>query len=194
MITIAGRNVHPGTAKNQMINALQLANDYHNQLPGSARPELTDGRQGFYHLASLTGSPETATLTYIIRDHDRTTFEQMKSDLLAIAEKMNATYDEDRVNVVLKDQYYNMAEVIEKDMSIVTLAETAMTNLGITPKIEPVRGGTDGSKISFMGIPTPNIFAGGENMHGRFEFVSVQTMEAAVATIIEIAKLNSSQA
>ena len=177
-----------------MINALQLANDYHNQLPGSARPELTDGRQGFYHLASLTGSPETATLTYIIRDHDRTTFEQMKSDLLAIAEKMNATYDEDRVNVVLKDQYYNMDEVIEKDMSIVTLAETAMTNLGITPKIEPVRGGTDGSKISFMGIPTPNIFAGGENMHGRFEFVSVQTMEAAVATIIEIAKLNSSQA
>ena len=194
VITIAGRNVHPGTAKNQMINALQLANDYHNQLPGSARPELTDGRQGFYHLASLTGSPETATLTYIIRDHDRTTFEQMKSDLLAIAEKMNATYDEDRVNVVLKDQYYNMAEVIEKDMSIVTLAETALTNLVITPKIEPVRGGTDGSKISFMGIPTPNIFAGGENMHGRFEFVSVQTMEAAVATIIEIAKLNSSQA
>ncbi|MBR2762903.1 MAG: peptidase T, partial [Lactococcus sp.] len=128
-----------------------------------------------------------------IRDHDRTTFEQMKSDLLAIAEKMNATYDEDRVNVVLKDQYYNMAEVIEKDMSIVTLAETAMKNLGITPKIEPVRGGTDGSKISFMGIPTPNIFAGGENMHGRFEFVSVQTMQAAVDTIIEIAKLNSTQ-
>ena len=107
---------------------------------------------------------------------------------------MNATYDADRVKVVLKDQYYNMAKVIEKDMSIVTLAETAMTNLGITPKIEPVRGGTDGSKISFMGIPTPNIFAGGENMHGRFEFVSVQTMQAAVDTIIEIAKLNSTQA
>ncbi|NCB82058.1 MAG: peptidase T, partial [Bacilli bacterium] len=193
VITIAGRNVHPGTAKNQMINALQLANDYHNQLPETARPELTDGRQGFYHLASLTGSPEAATMTYIIRDHHRTNFEKMKSELLTIAEKMNESYDEDRVNVVLKDQYYNMAEVIEKDMSIVALAETAMKNLGITPKIEPVRGGTDGSKISFMGIPTPNIFAGGENMHGRFEFVSVQTMLAAVDTIIEIAKLNSTQ-
>ena len=193
-VTISGRNVHPGTAKNQMINALQLANDFHNRLPEAARPELTDGRQGFYHLASLTGTPEAAEMTYIIRDHDRTVFEEMKANLLAIADQLNASFDQARLTATVKDQYYNMAEVIEKDMSIVTLAETAMKNLGITPKIEPVRGGTDGSKISFMGIPTPNIFAGGENMHGRFEFVSVQTMEAAVATIIEIAKLNSSQA
>ena len=190
-ITIAGRNVHPGTAKNQMINALQLANDFHNRLPEAARPELTDGRQGFYHLASLTGTPEAAEMTYIIRDHDRTVFEEMKANLLAIADQLNASFDQVRLTATVKDQYYNMAEVIEKDMSIVTLAETAMKNLGIPPKIEPVRGGTDGSKISFMGIPTPNIFAGGENMHGRFEFVSLETMQAAVDTIIEIVTLNA---
>ena len=190
-ITIAGRNVHPGTAKNQMINALQLANDFHNRLPEAARPELTDGRQGFYHLASLTGTPEAAEMTYIIRDHDRTVFEEMKANLLAIADQLNASFDQARLTATVKDQYYNMAEVIEKDMSIVTLAETAMKNLEITPKIEPVRGGTDGSKISFMGIPTPNIFAGGENMHGRFEFVSLETMQAAVDTIIEIVTLNA---
>ena len=190
-VTIAGRNVHPGTAKNQMINALQLANDFHNRLPEAARPELTDGRQGFYHLASLTGTPEAAEMTYIIRDHDRTVFEEMKANLLAIADQLNASFDQARLTATVKDQYYNMAEVIEKDMSIVTLAETAMKNLGITPKIEPVRGGTDGSKISFMGIPTPNIFAGGENMHGRFEFVSLETMQAAVDTIIEIVTLNA---
>ena len=190
-VTIAGRNVHPGTAKNQMINALQLANDFHNRLPEAARPELTDGRQGFYHLASLTGTPEAAEMTYIIRDHDRTVFEEMKANLLAIADQLNASFDQVRLTATVKDQYYNMAEVIEKDMSIVTLAETAMKNLGITPKIEPVRGGTDGSKISFMGIPTPNIFAGGENMHGRFEFVSLETMQAAVDTIIEIVTLNA---
>ena len=190
-VTISGRNVHPGTAKNQMINALQLANDFHNRLPEAARPELTDGRQGFYHLASLTGTPEAAEMTYIIRDHDRTVFEEMKANLLAIADQLNASFDQARLTATVKDQYYNMAEVIEKDMSIATLAETAMKNLGITPKIEPVRGGTDGSKISFMGIPTPNIFAGGENMHGRFEFVSLQTMQAAVDTIIEIVTLNA---
>lgn len=192
-VTISGRNVHPGTAKNQMINALQLANDFHNHLPETARPELTTGREGFYHLASLSGTPESATMTYIIRDHDRAIFEQMKANICQIADQLNAAYDEDRVKIELKDQYYNMAEIIEKDMSIVALAETAMKNLGITPKIEPVRGGTDGSKISFMGIPTPNIFAGGENMHGRFEFVSLQTMSAAVDTILEIVKLNVTQ-
>lgn len=190
-VTIAGRNVHPGTAKNQMINALQLANDFHNRLPETARPELTAGRQGFYHLASLTGTPEAAEMTYIIRDHDRLVFEEMKTNLLTIADELNASFDQARITTIVNDQYYNMAEVIEKDMSIVTLAETAMKNLGITPKIEPVRGGTDGSKISFMGIPTPNIFAGGENMHGRFEFVSLETMQAAVDTIIEIVTLNA---
>ncbi len=130
-------------------------------------------------------------MNYIIRDHDRTVFEEMKANLIAIADQLNASFDQVRLTATVKDQYYNMAEVIEKDMSIVTLAETAMKNLGITPKIEPVRGGTDGSKISFMGIPTPNIFAGGENMHGRFEFVSLETMQAAVDTIIEIVTLNA---
>jgi tripeptide aminopeptidase len=190
-ITISGRNVHPGTAKNQMINALQLAHDFHHLVPADARPELTDGREGFYHLASLNGTPEEAKMTYIIRDHDRQIFEKMKAELLEIADKLNTDYDVKRVQVDLKDQYYNMAEVIAQDMSIVTLAETAMTNLGIQPKIQAVRGGTDGSKISFMGIPTPNLFAGGENMHGRFEFVSLETMQAAVAVIIELVKLNA---
>ena len=189
-VTLFGRNVHPGTAKNQMINALQLAHDFHHALPEEKRPELTEGRVGFYHLTALTGTPESAKMTYIIRDHDRQIFEEMKLALSKVASDMNSHYTTQRVKVEMQDQYYNMAEIIEKDMSIVSLAETAMKNLGIVPQIAPVRGGTDGSKLSFMGIPTPNIFAGGENMHGRFEFVSLQTMQKAVETMIEIAKLN----
>ncbi|GFH42756.1 peptidase T [Lactococcus hodotermopsidis] len=189
-ITIVGRNVHPGTAKNQMINALQVAVDLHDRLPEKARPELTDGRDGFYHLTNLTGTPEEAELHYIIRDHDRRVFEVMKTYLADVVADMNKLFGEERIKLTLKDQYYNMAEVIEKDMTPVNLAEKAMKNLGILPKIEPVRGGTDGSKISFMGIPTPNIFAGGENMHGRFEFVSLETMIKATDTIIEIVRLN----
>ncbi|WEV44761.1 peptidase T [Streptococcaceae bacterium ESL0687] len=186
-----GKNVHPGTAKNQMVNALQLAIDFHNALPEGARPELTEGREGFFHLADMSGAPEEATSVYIIRDHDRKIFESMKQEMVNLAEKMNEAYDTPRVSVEINDQYYNMAEIIEQDMSIIDLAQKAMENLEIKPLIEAVRGGTDGSKISFMGIPTPNIFAGGENMHGRFEFVSLETMEQAVATIIEIARLNA---
>ncbi|URZ86783.1 peptidase T [Floricoccus penangensis] len=186
-----GKNVHPGTAKDQMVNALQLAIDFHNALPENARPELTEGRDGFYHLLDLSGVPEEADSVYIIRDHDRKTFEDMKAKMIQIADEMNKAFESPRVTAEINDQYYNMAEIIEKDMSIIELAEKAMKNLDITPVIEAVRGGTDGSKISFLGTPTPNIFAGGENMHGRFEFVSLQTMEKAVDTIIEIAKLNA---
>ena len=185
-ITFQGRNVHPGTAKGQMINALQLAIDFHNQLPDGARPELTDGYEGFYHLMNVEGTVEEAKASYIIRDFDTATFEQRKELMRSIADKMNATLGGERVQLELKDQYYNMRQVIEKDMTPINIAKAVMEKLDIKPIIEPIRGGTDGSKISFMGIPTPNIFAGGENMHGRFEYVSLQTMERAVDTIIGI--------
>ena len=185
-IIFQGRNVHPGTAKGQMINALQLAIDFHNQLPDGARPELTDGYEGFYHLMNVEGTVEEARASYIIRDFDTATFEKRKELMRSIAAKMNATLGGERVQLELKDQYYNMRQVIEKDMTPINIAKAVMEKLDIQPIIEPIRGGTDGSKISFMGIPTPNIFAGGENMHGRFEYVSLQTMERAVDTIIGI--------
>ena len=185
-ITFKGRNVHPGTAKNQMVNALQLAIDFHNQLPEEDRPEKTDGYQGFFHLMNIEGTVEEANTSYIIRDFETENFEARKAMMEDIASKMNQELGAERVLLNLKDQYYNMKQVIEKDMTPVNLAKEVMEDLGITPIIEPIRGGTDGSKISFMGIPTPNLFAGGENMHGRFEYVSLQTMERAVDTIIGI--------
>ena len=181
-----GRNVHPGTAKGQMVNALQLAIDFHNQLPAEDRPELTDGYQGFNHLQTMTGTVEEANSSYIIRDFETESFENRKATFQEIADKMNQAYGQTRVDLVIKDQYYNMRQVIEKDMMPVELAKEVMEDLGIVPVIEPIRGGTDGSKISFKGIPTPNIFAGGENMHGRYEFVSLQTMEKAVDVILGI--------
>ena len=185
-ITFKGRNVHPGTAKNQMVNALQLAIDFHNQLPEEDRPEKTDGYQGFYHLMNVDGTVEEARASYIIRDFETENFEARKAMMEDIANKLNQELGAERVLLTLKDQYYNMKQVIEKDMTPVNLAKEVMEDFGIIPIIEPIRGGTDGSKISFMGIPTPNIFAGGENMHGRFEYVSLQTMERAVDTIIGI--------
>lgn len=190
-ITIQGKNVHPGTAKNTMINALQLAIDFHNELPADEVPEKTDGYEGFFHLMALNGSPEEAKMSYIIRDHKRESFEARKAMITSIQEKMNQRFDQERIQVEMYDQYYNMREIIEKDMSIVDLAEKAMIELDIKPVIEPVRGGTDGSKISYLGIPTPNLFAGGENMHGRFEFVSLQVMEKATDVIVKIAELNT---
>lgn len=181
-----GRNVHPGTAKDSMINALQLATDFHNQLPAGERPEHTEGYEGFYHLHGLGGTVDEATSSYIIRDFDDEAFENRKAEMEKIAAKMNAEFGEERVILTLHDQYYNMKKVIEKDMTPINIAKSVMENLDIKPIIEPIRGGTDGSKISFMGIPTPNIFAGGENMHGRFEYVSLQTMEKAVDVIIGI--------
>ncbi|MEF7610803.1 peptidase T [Enterococcus casseliflavus] len=190
-ITIQGKNVHPGTAKDTMINALQLAVDFQNALPSDEVPEKTEGTEGFFHLMSLSGSVEEAKMAYIIRDHDRSRFEERKAQLLAVQESLNARFDEPRVHVHLYDQYYNMKEIIEKDMSIIDLAKDAMKAVGITPMTEPVRGGTDGSKISYLGIPTPNIFAGGENMHGRYEFVSLQSMMKATDVIVKIAELNA---
>lgn len=190
-ISIQGKNVHPGTAKDTMINALQLAIDFHNQLPADEVPEKTTGYEGFFHLMGLNGNVEEATMSYIIRDHDREKFEARKAKITEIQEKLNSRFDQTRVKVDMYDQYYNMREIIEKDMSIVELAKQAMIDLEVEPVIEPVRGGTDGSKISYLGIPTPNLFAGGENMHGRFEFVSLQVMEKATDVIVKIAELNT---
>lgn len=193
-VHITGTNVHPGSAKDTMVNANQLAIDFHNALPEHDRPEKTAGREGFFHLYKISGDVDTADLGYIIRDHDRQQFEDRKKLFAGIADQLNAKYGAGTVQVTLKDQYYNMREVIEKDMSVVQLAKQAMIDLDIKPDIAPVRGGTDGSKISFLGMPTPNIFAGGENMHGRFEFVSEQTMAKATDVILKIISLNAKEA
>ena len=188
-ITFQGKNVHPGTAKDTMVNALELARQFQNALPEFEVPEHTSGREGFYHLMYANGVVEEAKLVYIIRDHDRTLFEAKKAYLQLVADRLNASLDSNRISIEMKDQYYNMAEIIEKDFRAVEVAQKAMENLSITPIIEPIRGGTDGSKISFIGLPTPNIFAGGENFHGRYEFVAVESMEKARDVIIEIAQL-----
>ena len=192
-IKIKGKNVHPGTAKDKMINALKLAVSFDQALPENEVPERTDGREGFFHLLEITGTVDEAMMQYIIRDHDREAFESKKEQMLAVASKLNEAFDEERVSVEMKDQYYNMREVIEKDMRPVELADKAMNNLGISPIVKPIRGGTDGSKISFMGLPTPNIFAGGENFHGRYEFVAVESMIKATDVLIEIAKLAAAE-
>ena len=188
-ITIQGKNVHPGTAKDTMVNALEIARQFQNALPEFEVPEHTSGREGFYHLMYANGVVEEAKLVYIIRDHDRKLFEAKKAYLQLVADRLNASLDSNRISIDMKDQYYNMAEIIEKDFRAVEVAQKAMENLSITPIIEPIRGGTDGSKISFMGLPTPNIFAGGENFHGRYEFVAVESMEKARDVIIEIAQI-----
>lgn len=185
-IDFLGRNVHPGSAKDQMINAFQLAIDFHNALPETDRPEKTDAYQGFFHLMDLSGSVDQAQASYIVRDFEDEDCQARKQLILNIADTMNAAFDTPRVIVHLHDQYYNMKKIIEKDMTPIEIAKKVMEDLDIQPIIEPIRGGTDGSKISFMGIPTPNLFAGGENMHGRFEFVSLQTMEKAVDVILGI--------
>ncbi|MFB9769526.1 peptidase T [Lactiplantibacillus modestisalitolerans] len=192
-VTIAGVNVHPGSAKDVMVNALQLAVDFQAGLPATDVPEKTAGRQGFFHLLSLNGTVDGAKMTYIIRDHDRAKFEARKRLLIAQADRLNLASGADRIKVDMKDQYYNMREVIEKDMRVVELAKQAMLKLDIKPLIFPVRGGTDGSKISFMGLPTPNLFAGGENMHGRFEFVSEQVMAQAADVVLQIIQDNYNQ-
>lgn len=188
-VFVQGKNVHPGTAKDQMVNALTLAMNYHAELPVAEVPEKTEGREGFFHLTTMTGTVEEATMEYIVRDHDREAFEARKAMILEIAERLNKNIGEERIQIEMHDQYYNMREVIEKDMRAVEIAQAAMKELGITPILEPIRGGTDGSKISFMGLPTPNLFAGGENFHGRYEFVAVESMEAATDVIRKIIEL-----
>lgn len=188
-VKFIGKNVHPGSAKDIMVNAIKLAMEFDSMLPADEVPEKTDGREGFFLGFAIEGNVDAAKMTYIIRDHDREKFEARKAFLQQIAQQMNEKYGVERVIVELEDQYYNMAEVIQKDMTVVDIAEEAMKNVDVQPDIFPVRGGTDGSMISFMGLPTPNLFAGGENMHARFEYVSVQTMEKATDVIIEIIKL-----
>ncbi|MFI3939099.1 peptidase T [Vagococcus fluvialis] len=192
-IKIEGKNVHPGTAKNTMINAIQVAIDIQNELPQDEVPEKTEGREGFFHLLDLSGVPEEANMAYIIRDHDMDKFKARKDLLQDIVERKNKEFGQDRITLTMEDSYYNMGDIIQKDMSIISLVEEAMTNIDIKPLVEAVRGGTDGSKISYLGIPTPNIFAGGENMHGRFEFVAVESMEKATSLIVEIARLNATK-
>ena len=187
-IEIQGRNVHPGYAKNKMINALHIANELASMLPCEERPEHTKDYEGFFHLISLNGTVEDTKLSYIIRDHDRDEFEKRKKTLYNIVDVLNKKYD-NRVTLDMKDQYYNMREKIEPFMHIVDYAYRSMEELGIKPIVKPIRGGTDGSKLSFMGLPCPNIFAGGMNFHGKYEFLPIPALEKASKVIVKIAEL-----
>lgn len=191
-VTFTGRNVHPGYAKHKMINSIRIANQFIIMLPRWETPEHTEGYEGFYHLVATEGSVEKTVLTYIIRDHDRERFESRKKELEHLARKINNEFP-DVCAIEIKDQYYNMREKIEPVMYVIDIAEKAMTNAGLTPKVVPIRGGTDGAQLSFKGLPCPNIFAGGLNFHGRFEFVPIPSMEKATEVIVEIAKLVAQQ-
>ncbi|MCM3140892.1 peptidase T [Brevibacillus sp. MER 51] len=188
-IICKGKNVHPGSAKGKMVNAAKIAMELHGKLPADEAPEETEGYEGFYHLSSIQGDVEQTQLRYLIRDHDRNRFQERKSELARIVEELQKKYGENRIELEIKDEYFNMREKIEPVMEVVDIATQALENLGIVPSIQPIRGGTDGSQLSYMGLPTPNIFTGGENYHGRFEYVSVDNMMHAVNTIIEIVKL-----
>jgi tripeptide aminopeptidase len=190
-VTLHGVSVHPGTAKDKMVNTAKLAFEFDSMLPQDEVPEKTEGYQGFFLLSEMKTTIESGQMSYIIRDHDKEKFLLRKQLLLDNEKAMNEKYGATRVVVDMKDSYYNMAEVITQDFKPVELAKQAMENLQIHPLIKPIRGGTDGSKISFMGIPTPNLFTGAENFHGKFEFASKQVMEKAVEVIIEIVKLNA---
>ncbi|MDL0421303.1 peptidase T [Caldifermentibacillus hisashii] len=188
-ITIKGNNIHPGSAKGKMVNSIKIGMELNQQLPVREAPEYTEGYEGFYHLLSFHGDVEKTELYYIIRDHDRQKFEAKKENLVKIVDQLRQKYGEDTIDLKLEDQYYNMREKIEPVKEVFENAKEAMKRLDITPVIEPIRGGTDGSQLSYMGLPTPNIFAGGENMHGKYEFVSVETMMKATEVIVEIAKI-----
>lgn len=188
-ITIKGVSVHTGYAKGKMINASRLACEFNSHIPEADIPETTEGYEGFYHLLSINSHCEEAKLSYIIRDHDRKKFEQRKHFMERIAEEMNATYGEGTVTIDIKDQYYNMKEKIDPNMHVIDIVLKAMQESGVRPKVEPIRGGTDGAQLSFRGLPCPNIFAGGVNFHGPYEFVSIQVMQKAVEVIVGICKL-----
>ena len=187
-ITFKGRNVHPGYAKDKMINSIRVANKFASMLPESEPPEHTEGYEGFYHVVGIEGSVEETTLTYIIRDHDRARFEDRKKELENITCKINEEFP-GVATLDMKDQYYNMREKIEPVMHVIDIAKQAIENVGVTPKVQPIRGGTDGAQLSFKGLPCPNIFAGGLNFHGRYEFVPVSSMEKATQVVVEICKL-----
>ena len=187
-VTFKGRNVHPGYAKHKMLNSIRVANQFAIMLPRWETPEHTEDYEGFYHLISIEGTVEETVLTYIIRDHDRDRFERRKKELEHLTRKINNEFP-DCVSIEIKDQYFNMREKIEPVMHIVDTAIQAMKNVGVVPKVQPIRGGTDGAQLSFKGLPCPNIFAGGLNFHGRYEFVPIPSMEKATQVIIEIARL-----
>ena len=187
-VTIKGRNVHPGTAKHKMINSIRVATQFIVMLPRWETPEHTEGYEGFYHLISIQGSVEETVLSYIIRDHDRDRFESRKKEIEHLVRKTNMEFP-GSTTVEIKDQYYNMREKIEPVMHIIEIAEKAMREAGVEPKVQPIRGGTDGAQLSFKGLPCPNIFAGGENFHGKYEYVSIQSMEKARDVIVNICRL-----
>ncbi|MEZ4875850.1 MAG: peptidase T [Flavobacteriaceae bacterium] len=189
VVTIKGKIVHPGYAKGKMVNSMYIAMDYINSLPRLETPEHTEGRQGFFHLHNMKGEVDGTRLQYIIRDHDRKHFEARKEMMQKLADELNEQYGMERITVEIKDQYFNMREKIEPVMHIVDIAEEAMKQAGIKPLIKPIRGGTDGSQLSFMGLPCPNIFAGGHNFHGRFEYVPIESMQKAIEVIVNIAQL-----
>ena len=186
-IEIQGRNVHPGTAKNQMINAIEVGSEFNNSLPQEEKPEHTEGYEGFFHLMKFEGTVEKAKMQYIIRDHDMNRFEDRKALTKTITKKINTKYSDETISIEMKDQYYNMKEKIKPVMHIIDVAEQAIKDAGVEPKIKPIRGGTDGSRLSYMGLPCPNIFAGGHNFHGKYEFVPIKSMEKAAEVIVNIA-------
>ena len=187
-VKVHGVNVHPGYGYHKMINSMRIANQFATMLPRWETPEHTQGYEGFYHLIAMNGSVEETTLQYIIRDHDRARFESRKREIEHLARKINQEYGEGTVEVELRDQYYNMREKVEPVMHIVTLVEEAMKEVGVTPKVQPIRGGTDGARLSFEGLPCPNIFAGGVNFHSRFEYLPIPSMEKAMQVILQIVR------
>lgn len=188
-IVFKGRNVHPGYAKNKMLNSLHVANRFISLLPENETPEHTEGYEGFYHLIGMNGEVEQTTVSYIIRDHDRVRFEQRKQRMERLTAFINAEYGEGTAALELHDQYYNMREKIEPVMHVIDIAFEAMKAAGVEPHVKAIRGGTDGAQLSFKGLPCPNIFAGGLNFHGRFEFVPIQSMEKAMNVIVKIAEI-----
>lgn len=192
-ITIKGRNVHPGYAKHKMVNSIRVANNFMAMLPRWETPEHTEGYEGFYHLVGIQGSVEETVLTYIIRDHDRARFESRKREIEHLVRKTNTEFP-GCCSVEIKDQYYNMREKIEPVIEIIGYVEQAMRDAGIEPRVQPIRGGTDGAQLSFKGLPCPNIFAGGENFHGRFEYVPIQSMEKATEVICNICRIVAEKA
>lgn len=191
--TVKGRNVHPGYAKGKMVNSMLVANYLMSLLPADETPATTEGYEGFYHLVGLQGEVEQTTISYIIRDHDRARFEERKQFMVSLVEQVNAHYGEQLVSLDMKDQYYNMREKIEPVMYVIDIAKQAIEAAGVTPQVKAIRGGTDGAQLSFKGLPCPNIFAGGLNFHGRYEFVPIQSMEKAMQVVVKIAELVASR-
>ena len=192
-LTFTGRNVHPGTAKNKMINSIRVANHFVSMLPSHETPEHTEGYEGFYHIISFNGTVEQTVVNYIIRDHSRERFESRKREFQHLTNKINAEYGEGTLKLELRDQYYNMREKIEPVMYVIDIAKEAMLAAGVEPVVKAIRGGTDGAQLSFKGLPCPNIFAGGMNMHGRFEYVPIPSMEKAMKVMVKIAELTAKQ-